>query len=96
MIRQRRAKPVNGTPPYLYTQKLSIICIFSLFYLNYSKIKGPAPVSLPQTSSSITGIQNGVINHRLEFNEDEFNDSAIEYILNNFQIYLRKLSFSIF
>jgi hypothetical protein len=22
MIRQRRAKPLNGTPPYLYTQKL--------------------------------------------------------------------------
>ena len=39
--------------------------------------KGPAPVSLPQ-SSSITGIQNVINNNQRIENEDDFNDSAIE------------------
>ena len=108
MIRQRRAKPLNSTPPYLYTQKLSKFCfvfyivsdgwkqiLFSLPPLNYYFtfennvaifLIGPAPVSLPQTSSSITGIQNGAINQRSEFNEDEFNDSAIEYRIRIFLV----------
>ena len=50
--------------------------------------KGPAPVSLPQ-SSQMAGFQNSSTS--LQENEDDLNDSAIEYEKNKIFIFFFKI-----
>jgi hypothetical protein len=77
MLRQRRAKDLRLPPEQLYMQKLSKLRDLRLFKTTLNEgfflVAGPAPVSLPR-SSTIGGIHNALANQ----SEDELLDTEIE------------------